>query len=521
MSSDSDRGDDAESLLRLAETAREDGRMADALHAARQAHRAAAGADPALACRAGLLLAHCLYRNGALGELVEVALEILPVVREHGGSGERFDLLRQVALCGSDIGRFGTAIACAREAQAMAIEGGDLGRQSLALNAMGACFERMGDSWQAEQLMHDALALARQQDEPHALFISLNNLCAVLIGMFHLLRDAAPDEEARAPLRRGLPFAREAIKLPGPARDPLQRVVVEGNLGEMLLHLGELAEAHRTLDAAMALSQQIGAEAQTWRIGCSLGELALLEGDAEAAWQRLDAVRLASSTADARMTHLRLHHALSRVAAALQRPEQALQHLQQYLTLERRRSMRQLRAQSELFVSRAEVEQMRLDSRRDELTRLGNRREAENRWPALLSDAESGGAALAVAMLDLDNFKQINDRFGHAAGDAVLRALAGLLRENTRSADLAARVGGEEFLLVLPGIDADRAHEVCERLRQRVAGYDWGQVAPGLAVTLSIGLTAAPPYDAERLTATADAALYRAKAAGRNRIEIG
>jgi diguanylate cyclase (GGDEF)-like protein len=81
-----------------------------------------------------------------------------------------------------------------------------------------------------------------------------------------------------------------------------------------------------------------------------------------------------------------------------------------------------------------------------------------------------------------------------------------------------ARIGGEEFLLVLPEAPAERALEVCERLRQRVEAYDWATIAPGLAVTLSIGLTGAPPYDAQVLTARADSALYRAKAEGRNRV---
>jgi len=222
-----------------------------------------------------------------------------------------------------------------------------------------------------------------------------------------------------------------------------------------------------------------------------------------------------------RMTHLRVHHALWRTARELDRAHDALRHLEKYLHLERERGLSQLRAQSELFVTRAEADQVRVESRRDQLTRLGNRREADLRWPELLADARRGGTPLAAAMIDLDDFKRINDGFGHAVGDAVLVAVAGVLRDNTRAADLAARIGGEEFLLVLPEATRERAHEICDRLRQRVAAYDWSQVAPGLAVTLSIGLAGAPPYDAAALTARADAALYAAKAAGRNRVVEG
>jgi diguanylate cyclase (GGDEF)-like protein len=103
----------------------------------------------------------------------------------------------------------------------------------------------------------------------------------------------------------------------------------------------------------------------------------------------------------------------------------------------------------------------------------------------------------------------------------VLVAVAEMLRENTRSADLVARIGGEEFLLVLPETDSARALEVCERLCRRIAAYDWDAVARGLEVTTSVGVTSAPPYDERLLSARADAARYRAKGGGRNRVVLG
>ena len=123
-------------------------------------------------------------------------------------------------------------------------------------------------------------------------------------------------------------------------------------------------------------------------------------------------------------------------------------------------------------------------------------------------------------MLDLDRFKEINDRFGHAIGDEVLVAVARLLTENTRAVDIGARVGGEEFLLVLPDTDGERALEICERVRLRVAGYDWGALGDGLAVTVSIALASAPPCDGAELSARADGALYVAKGRGRNCVAV-
>jgi diguanylate cyclase (GGDEF)-like protein len=105
-------------------------------------------------------------------------------------------------------------------------------------------------------------------------------------------------------------------------------------------------------------------------------------------------------------------------------------------------------------------------------------------------------------------------------GDQVLAAVARLLREGTRSTGLLARVGDEESMVVLRDIPPGRAAEVCERLRQAGRSRDWQAIAPALQVTLSVGLAVAPPHDEMEPTARADAALYRAKALGRDRVIV-
>jgi diguanylate cyclase (GGDEF)-like protein len=120
-----------------------------------------------------------------------------------------------------------------------------------------------------------------------------------------------------------------------------------------------------------------------------------------------------------------------------------------------------------------------------------------------------------LAVLDIDHFKQVNDRYGHLMGDQVLVQVAHLLRENTRGSDVLARYGGEEFVIVLPGMTLAGAAEVCERLRERVHGFGWPLQ---MALSVSIGLAAAPPHDLTALLGAADRALYSAKSGGRNRI---
>lgn len=158
----------------------------------------------------------------------------------------------------------------------------------------------------------------------------------------------------------------------------------------------------------------------------------------------------------------------------------------------------------------------------DGLTGLANRRVAEETLAAELARATRFGSPLTLVMADLDSFKGVNDRYGHPAGDVVLREFAGVLQESLREIDLAARWGGEEFCLVLPGTDAAGAARLAERLR-RVLEERAILTAEGVpfAVTASFGVAECPPLaTVDDLVAAADAALYEAKRAGRNRVAI-
>ena len=154
----------------------------------------------------------------------------------------------------------------------------------------------------------------------------------------------------------------------------------------------------------------------------------------------------------------------------------------------------------------------------DELTDLANRRRFMEVLRQEVARSRRFELSLALVLFDLDHFKQINDRFGHQTGDEVLRETAAVISSRVRETDLAARIGGEEFAVVLAGTDADGAIALAENLRvdlsTLVAAH--GGESP---VTASFGVAALPPGgDAEALIAAADRALYRAKAAGRNRV---
>jgi len=158
---------------------------------------------------------------------------------------------------------------------------------------------------------------------------------------------------------------------------------------------------------------------------------------------------------------------------------------------------------------------------RDELTGLANRRRAQERLQLLQDEAARGKPAF-LAIIDLDHFKQVNDVHGHAVGDMVLRRFAQETTGLLRPGDLLARWGGEEFLLVVETLDTDVALALCERVRQHTAAFSVPIAERGeLRITVSIGVSrhTADGVVAQTLAA-ADAALYRAKASGRNRVEL-
>ncbi len=158
----------------------------------------------------------------------------------------------------------------------------------------------------------------------------------------------------------------------------------------------------------------------------------------------------------------------------------------------------------------------------DGLTGLYNHRHFHETLVRVAREHAASGRPFAVLMMDLDNFKATNDRWGHLAGDAVLRGIGEVVFSVTRKEDLPARYGGEEFAVILPGLDAERAAAVAERVRRLVAerAFEAEGTSEPVRVTVSVGVAAYPEHgeDHRRVLDQADAALYRAKKAGKNRV---
>jgi diguanylate cyclase (GGDEF)-like protein len=457
------------SLNDLGIALRQQGRHAEALDVLLQGLEAArALGDPrAVACPL-LNIARTLAELGDPAEAIPRCQEVL--VLAAAGAGRAIECSAHVQLGEAllALGRHAEALRELHCAWQIAEESGNAAELALAMRALGAVHQSLGAFATADERLHGALAIARREGDAEL-------VCDVLrlLGRNDLLQgrpnDAVRllDEALQVALRRGAPL------LAAPVHELLaQAHEAAGDLAEALANLREF---QRCRDAVQGQATLRRVHALLWR-----QQLAGLEREAQS--QR----DLAQSLAEA--------------LAATRQAEQ-----------EKAALLAEVAAQAEVLQQLA---------REDGLTLLANRRWFDTQWPKELERARRHAHDVAVAMVDVDDFKRVNDGFGHIVGDEVLRHVARVLRENCRSNDLVARYGGEEFVLMFVETGLAGARVTCEKLRGLVQDIDWGTVHEGLPpVTVSIGLACWTPQGATRdVLGAADEALYRAKEQGKNRV---
>lgn len=524
--------------------------MAQALQIAERAYAAAQLRTPRDQAAAGHVTCFFLYRTGAAERAIALGQALLPLLKSEGLDAAYAETMRWIGVCAVDVDRFDLGIKYATEGWQLAKLQADPSGSVLALSQLGAAFGRSGDSWQAERVLRDALPGARGVANPYALVVLLNNLTVVLTDKFYWLRGGDAAAEADRALADSVLLAREVVALSPSLNDAFFNTFATGNLGELLVHAGQLPEAAALLVRSLDAARAGGFRTLLSRVQCSMAELDLVaRGDATAALAFLavfDAAPQDGVEPPTVAMRLRLHYALYLSYQRANDSTRALVQLETFRRMESRRATEQLRARSELMVTRVEAEDTqrellkqayetaRVQSTRatqfeqlmlqDELTQLGNRRALDLRLPKLLATASAASEMVSLVVIDLDQFKRINDVFGHTVGDRVLVQVARLLMEHTSTDDIVARTGGEEFVLVLPQKNAEEAFAVCDRLRLRVNDANWRMLvpesAPELSVTLSAGVACTPTYDGAALFERADLAMYRAKRAGRNRVAV-
>ncbi|WP_221089955.1 tetratricopeptide repeat protein [Deinococcus aquaedulcis] len=421
---------------------------------------------------------------------------------------------------------------------------GNVVARMAATNNVGNALMMLGRLDEAHAYQTEALGLARQHGSPYNEIVALTNL-----GTLHAR--LSQREAALSALQQAGDLARQS-------HDPENLFEIYAELGHAHRLFGHPAEALAAYDQALALVGELGDFYLEASVQLSRGETLLGQGDpaaAAAALQRAlelgerlglgavvsEAHRHLSSVYEARQElalalhhlrqHLQLTVSLAQAAAARQA---AVRHLEQETERQRHlaAAQRELMAQVERAsgalrgaqVAGAEVpvaeglgEGRASPAHLDPLTGLLGRRLFEARLAREFDRARDEHLPLAVAILNLDEFGRVNHAHAHAAGDRVLRELAGLLRAQLRAADLLAR-DGAAFVLLLPGTAAPGAQRLCERLRETVAAWRAPDL-PGLRVTVSIGLCTDTAWSqADDMLVQAEQLLYASKSAGRNRV---
>jgi diguanylate cyclase (GGDEF)-like protein len=513
--------------------------------------------DDTARARVLALLAHHYPRLGNLQDSVRCASEAVALC-------QHLDEPRLVAEAQTSLSYVYAQLLMGRDALDAALHAlkaarraGNRMQEAWALNRLGVAYGSMDNIAQARESTQQALEVATPLGDGELSFSCLNNLAYFWLQLAAEARTGASDAKLLPEaLGQARALAEQASAQARASRSEFQVTVALSNLVEAMLGMPDHEDSVALIDEYQALAHRHGYLALELQAQMQRAWLLQLRGQHQACVASLMLI-LAQ-----RREHLppalrrKLIHALYEASKAGRDFEAALSYLEQHAELERQIARETMALQTEVMLIRQDVEQAHaraehalVDARRereratrlereqerlrhqaaewgraaheDVLTGLHNRRHAEFALPVLLERARQEHKVICLAMLDVDHFKDINDRHGHGVGDEVLRQLAGVLRYNTRSADLLARVGGEEFMIALVGIPLLQAQDICERLRIAISAHAWQDLAPGLAVTISLGLTGGPPPEqAKLLVDRADHALYAAKRAGRNRVEV-
>nr|WP_296071185.1 GGDEF domain-containing protein [uncultured Actinoplanes sp.] len=308
---------------------------------------------------------------------------------------------------------------------------------------------------------------------------------------------------------------------------------LQDTIGAIQVENGQYAEAERTMLTCIDSYHDGGAQDDADALPEYLLTLARAQrglGAHDRAQRSLDASRRLCIQRELGHVLVRVHQEQAELHAARGEFAEAFAvHKEFFAAFNRMHSMqreaqaRTRQAMLETTEARREAERFREQARRDPLTGLRNRRYVDEQLPGLIE----ADPLLTVAILDLDHFKRINDHLSHDVGDQVLVQVAKLLETELAAVapdGFAARMGGEEFLMVLPGIGAERATRLLDRIRQAVGRYDWASLTRHLPVTVSIGVAGrgdSPTATQPSLLSIADRNLYAAKHGGRDCVVHG
>lgn len=487
-------------------------------------------------------------RRGQAEAAIAAGQEALPLVQQAGDPVALCELLCNLTLCFLDLGLPQEALRHVIDAEQAARASGERRMLSWACNRAGLTCSHLGEHAEAERRLREALALANEIDGDEERFSCCTNLGFVASQAHDELRRRGDAEAARQAAERGRAWCAAALEVAQRHPNTYRQGIASVNLARFCGLCGNVDTARALLAEARQLAQQHGHRQLVLTCDSTLGELLVDQGQHALALQPLERVLEGLAQHYELGLELDIRLQLAKACKALGDWQRALEHHERFHALKVQQLEERADVGSRVLVNRLELEHARFEAERarmeaalqrsqttelqqqalhlgrlaneDPLTGLGNRRHADQELPRLLQLAVQRGEPLAVALLDVDHFKHINDQFGHPLGDEVLRLIGSLIRRGTRGNDLTARVGGEEFMVAFSGLDLATALDACERLRTAISRTDWESLATGLKVTVSVGLASGPETEPGALVQRADRALCRAKQEGRDRLVV-
>ncbi len=511
-----------------------------ALAAALAVHEAARRAgDSRLLADSADCLADCCIKTAQYELGISFARTALGLWQAAGQQARAAGALSRLAELLSDIGD-PDSLTQADQALTRADHAGDAAERVRALQSMGVVLSMMKQPDRAVPFCERAVALARETGTSFP--VAILNLAEVIFNAGVLARQRGDPAAVPAAVARALPLIHETLAQARAAGDGWLERLALNNMAGYCLAIGDTAGADAALAQVPHAPGEPTARCQSHHLLIQ-GQALMAQGrlaEAVEAFQSCSDVLLATdylevgvlcfeslaealeklgAYREALAAYRRFHEIHVRQASeAAQRRARVYAMQQEMAALQAAATQSQILAATLAASNEAlarETERLRRTSLEDPLTGLPNRR----RLDMGLSALAEGSAGYAIAIIDVDHFKQVNDRFSHQVGDEVLREIGRLLTANARALDMLVRYGGEEFALLMPETDGAQAIAACERLRRAVQHHDWACIRPGLALTVSIGLaTSEEARTHEAAMVKADARLYAAKHAGRNRV---
>ena len=447
-----------------------------------------------------------------------------------------FDALEVAGWASFYTGDYVDALDHAERALKVAEQLGDKALQARALDRIANAHDSASHPDVAHEAHVRALELLEAVDEPLLEAVIRNNFAFTLMGVEKL-------DEALASAQASLDYCETH-------HCPFLHTGVYDTIATVHMRRGELDRAREDCLLGIELASDVGCDPDLTNTLLSLSRIEALEGNWTEALSSAERALELATTRGMGVERYQCHELISQIYEQQGNHQDALHHYRRFHQLFATRTNEEiasrlalLRVDHQVEAARKDAEILRLRSlaleqeveeRRiaqaqaeaaaslDALTGLFNRRH----MPVLaerLSWALANGQACAVALLDIDYFKVLNDTYGHGAGDRMLRIVAGELSQSARRSDAVCRLGGDEFLVLFIDMAADAAHAATERVREAIASQHLDQGGASVAVTVSAGLACAPGGSRaalDTLIHTADMALYEAKRAGRDRLIV-